>query len=72
MIRSKVNVSVNSKPDHPRATPRDSLILTAPGVGFSPTFFALGVSVLNSRNFLQFCKKNAGTSQFISKKPGAS
>ena len=37
------NVSVNSKPDHPpRATPRDSHILVAPGVGFSLLCLARG------------------------------
>ena len=37
------NVSVNSKPDHsPRATPGDSHILVAPGVGFSLLCLARG------------------------------
>ena len=39
------NVSVNSKPDHPpRATPGDSHIPVAPGVGFSPLSLARGGS----------------------------
>ena len=39
----RVNVSVNSKPDHsPRATPGDSHILVAPGVGFSLIRLARG------------------------------
>ena len=38
-----VNVSVNSKPDHPpRSTPGDSHILVAPGVGFSLLCLARG------------------------------
>ena len=37
------NVSVNSKPDHPpRATPGDSHILVAPGVGSSLLCLARG------------------------------
>ena len=47
----KLNVSVNSKPDHP---PWGFTRSYCPGVGFLPNFFARGVGVLNSRNFLQF------------------
>ena len=51
--------SVNSKPDHPppRATPRDSHILVAPGVGFSFLCLARGSApwgVLNQSNFEKF------------------
>ena len=52
-----VYASVNSKPDHPpRATPGDSHILVAPGVGFSLLCFAWGSAqgfawVLNQSNF---------------------
>ena len=38
------------------------------GSGFCPTIFARG---LNWKNFLQFWKKNTGTSRFVSKKPEA-
>ena len=47
-------VSVNSKPDHlpPRATPGDSHILFAPGVGFSLLCLARGVSNQNKSSII--------------------
>ena len=62
------NVSSNSKPDHPLATPSDSHFLTLRWVGFSPNLLCPGIGVLNSRNFLQFWKKSAGISWYVSKK----
>ena len=56
------NVSVNSKPDHPpRATPGDSHILVAPGVGFSPLCLARGVApgVSNQSKSSIILKKSA-------------
>ena len=54
-----MNVSVNSKPDHPpRATPGDSHILVAPGVGFSPRSLARG-GVLNQSKSWIILKKSA-------------
>ena len=70
-LHCTINVSVSSKHDHPpspRATPRDSHVLIALGVRFSPDFLCPGVGVLNSRNLLQFEKKNAGISRIVSKK----
>ena len=55
-----LNVSVNSKPDHPpRATPGDSHILVAPGVGFSLLCLAWGSApgVLNQSKSLIILKK---------------
>ena len=62
-------ILVNAKPDHLPgrgfARSRDY----CPGVGFSFSFLCRGgVGVLNSRNFLQFWKKNVGSSRFVSKK----
>ena len=52
-----------------RATPMDSHVPTTREIRFSPNFlFTPGVGVLNWRNFLQFQKKNAETSRFVSKK----
>ena len=54
-------VSVSSKPDYPpRATPGDSHILVAPGVGFSPLCLAQGSAraVLNqSKSSITLKKK---------------
>ena len=51
----RINVSVNSKPDHPPpgATPGNSRTLVAPGVGFSLLCYAQGSArgVLNQSNF---------------------
>ena len=61
-------VWVNFKPDHPADDPRGFERSHCPGVGFSPNFFAQVVGVSNSRNFLQFWKKNEEISRFVSKK----
>ena len=64
------SISVNSKPDHPhRATPGDSHIIVAPGVGFSllslEREFAWGIlnqkkssTILKKRDFCLVTKTN--------------
>ena len=56
LIISLNYVSVNSKPDHPPATPGDSHILVALGVGFSLLCLARG----SARGFLGVCPGSPG------------
>ena len=43
LVKIELYASVNSKPDHPPpATPGDSKILVAPGIGFSLLYLAGG------------------------------
>ena len=53
------SVSVNSKPDHPpRATPWDSHVLVAPGVGFSLFCLARGSALGFARGVLNQSKSS--------------
>ena len=62
-------VSVNSKPDLPyRATPGDSHVVTARGLGFGPTFFCGGRGFELEKFSTLLKENNAGTSRFVSKK----
>ena len=51
-------VSVNSKPDHPRATPGDSHVLTAQGVRASPKFLCLWGQNFELEKFSTVLKEN--------------
>ena len=70
---NKGNVSINSKPDRPPSTsdPPGFARYHCPGGRAFSQLSLPGCWGFELENFLQFSKKNAGTSRFVSKKPGA-
>ena len=61
MYQSIPSLSIPPSPSPPVDPPGIRTFSLPGGSGFRPTFFALGIGVLNLRNFLQFWKKSAGT-----------